>query len=127
MDWVIIIFMGLILIGVFALLIVLGIAIDKGEKANKGVKSIEEQLEDADYEKVELKARVVDLSCSAELVGIKKPKAENYYWAVFEGDDGKSYKLSVTEEMYDGFEEGQEGVLTLVDGELYGFEINEYS
>ncbi len=125
MDWVMIIFMGLILVGIFASLIALGIAMDKGEKANKGIKSVEEQLEEADYEEIQIKAKVVERFCSAELVGIKKPKAEDYYWVVFEGDDGKSYKLRVVEEMYDGFEEGQKGVLTLVEGELYSFEINE--
>jgi hypothetical protein len=44
---------------------------------------------------------------------------------VFRTEDDKVLSFNVPEEMYDGFEEGQEGILTLVDGQLYGFAIAE--
>ena len=37
-------------------------------------------------------------------------------------EDGQRLSFPVPEEMYDGFEKGQTGTLTLIDGQLYGFE-----
>jgi hypothetical protein len=69
----------------------------------------------------ELRATVVDHTCQVQLVGIKTPKATKIFTIVFRTEDGQSLSLNVPEEMYDGFEIGQTGLLTLVDGELYGF------
>lgn len=126
-DWAMTIFLGFLLVSILAGLVTLAIISYKHDKANKidketAEKLIEESLE-AEFENVQLKATVVDLSCSAEVVGIKKPKAIEQYCVAFESDDGKSFKFDVPKEMYDGFEKGQTGLLTIVDNELYGFEI----
>lgn len=126
-DWATAIFLGFLLVVILAGSIALAIIGSKHDKANKIDKEtaerlIEESLE-AEFENVQVRATVVDLSCSAEVVGIKKPKAVEQYRVVFESDDGKLFKFDVQQEMYDGFEKGQTGLLTIVDNELYSFEI----
>lgn len=69
----------------------------------------------------ELRATVIDHTCQVQLIGIKTPKATKIFTIVFRTEDGKVLSLNVPEEMYDGFETGQTGLVTMVDGELYGF------
>lgn len=66
-------------------------------------------------------ATVTDMACWVETVGIKQPKTVKRFQVVFETDGGEPVKLDVPEELYDAFEKGQTGTLTLVDGQLYGF------
>ena len=73
----------------------------------------------------ELRATVLDQTCEVKLVGTKTPKATKIFTVVFRTEDDKILSFHVPEEMYDGFEKGQTGVLTVVDGELYGFAIEE--
>jgi hypothetical protein len=56
---------------------------------------------------------------------MKTPKATKIFTVVFHTEDDKVLSFNVPEEMYDGFEKGQEGILTVVDGQLYGFAIAE--
>lgn len=67
---------------------------------------------------------VVGQTCSAKVVGIKKPKAVNEFLIYFKDEDDNVFPISVPEDLYDGFEEGQKGTLTLVNGKLYGFELD---
>jgi uncharacterized membrane protein YqiK len=69
----------------------------------------------------ELRATVIDHTCQVQMVGTKTPKATKIFTVVFRTEEEKILSLNVPEEMYDGFEIGQNGLLTLVDGELYGF------
>ena len=69
------------------------------------------------------RATVVDMVCYAEMTGTKRPKSKRVFTVSFETESGEILKKNVTEEMYDGFDKGQTGVLTLVDGDLYSFEI----
>ena len=73
----------------------------------------------------EMYATVIDMSCCAKLVGIKKPKAVNEFIITFKTADDKIINVSVPQEMYDGFEIEQKGLLKLINGELYSFEIDE--
>ena len=78
-DWAMIIFLGFLLVAILAGLIALAIISYKHDKANKIDKEtaerlIEESLE-AEFENLQVRATVVDLSCLAEVIGIKKPKA----------------------------------------------------
>lgn len=66
---------------------------------------------------------VVDMVCYADMTGTKSPKSKRVFTVSFETESGEILKKNVTEEMYDGFDKGQTGVLTLVDGDLYSFEI----
>ncbi len=73
---------------------------------------------------VTTRATVVDQTCYVKTVGIKMPKTVKEFVIVFQSEDGVILKLNVPEEMYDGFEQGQTGILSTVDGELYGFELD---
>ena len=110
---------GIIIVGA----IISGIlsARDKAKKAEMGI--IEEDLYEKEYTAVTVKATVTDQMCGVTMVGIKTPKTIREFVVVFETEDGDILKLNVPEEMYDGFETGQTGSLTLVDGTLYGFEL----
>ena len=74
---------------------------------------------------VTLKATVADIACAVKTEGWKVPKTVREFMVVFQTEDGKRLEFSVPEEMYDGFEKGQTGVLTLIDGQLYGFQPNQ--
>ena len=73
------------------------------------------------FETVEARGPVVDQMCYVKTVGIKTPKTVQEFVIVFRTEGGDILKLNVPEEMYDGFEQGQTGILTVVDGDLYSF------
>lgn len=125
-DLFLYIFMGTALVGIFALLIYMVIMIDKQQKEEKKAKNDTKNSTYSDdelpeYETVEIHATVVNQSCSAKVVGIRNPKAIKEFFVYFENDNGKKLELSVPEDVYDGFETGMSGILTLVDGQLYSF------
>lgn len=68
---------------------------------------------------------VTNQFCDTTVVGIKHPKAVEEFFITFKEPDGNIFNLSVPKECYDGFEIGQEGKLSVVNGELYGFELKE--
>lgn len=70
-----------------------------------------------------VRATVVDMVCYAKMKGTKRPKSVRVFTVSFETDEGEILAINVPEEMYDGFDKGQTGKLTLVDGVLYGFEL----
>lgn len=74
---------------------------------------------------VTVKATVIDQSCSVKMVGIKTPKTVKVFTVIFQTETGEVLSLNVPEEMYDGFEVGQVGDLSMADGELYGFELQQ--
>lgn len=67
--------------------------------------------------------KVIDQSCCAKVVGSKRPKAVEEFIITFEEPDGNIFDLAVPHECYDGFEIGQVGKLSTVNGQLYGFEL----
>ena len=69
------------------------------------------------------RATVIEQTCCVKTVGTKTPKTIKVFTVVFQTETGNILKLNVPEEMYDGFEQGQTGRLSLVDGQLYGFEL----
>ncbi len=75
-------------------------------------------------EAIEINVKVVDQCCTTRMVGVKYPKSIEEYFISFEKDNGEVLKLLVPKECYDGFEIGQVGVLTLVDGKLYSFKLD---
>lgn len=71
-----------------------------------------------------LHATVIDMSCEAVTIGYHlytQPRTERYFVIVFESDDGEILEIPVVEEMYDGFDVGLSGVLTLSDGQISSF------
>ena len=78
-----------------------------------------------EYTTTTVNATVADVLCYTKTVGIKMQKIVKEFAVVFRTEDGNVLKIIVPEEMYDGFEKGQTGILSLVDGEIYGFELTE--
>ena len=77
-----------------------------------------------EFTTVSIKATVIDQTCCVKTVGIKTPKTIKEFTVVFQTENEETLKWNVPEEMYDGFEKGQSGTLSVVDGELYGFELS---
>lgn len=71
-------------------------------------------------------ATVIDQYCVVRTIGYKTPKTIKTFTVVFQTDTGEIIKQDVPEEMYDGFEKGQTGLLTIVDEDLYSFVLEEY-
>ena len=107
-----------------AVLLPVFIVIDiiKRTKKRAGEKNVPAQPE---YTTVVTRATVVDQTCCVKMVGIKTPKTVKEFAVVFQPEDGKILRLCVPEQMYDGFAQGQTGVLKVTDGELYSFELGE--
>ena len=115
------IYIGLILLGVFIILTVTNIVYR--DKPGDHSPADEEDTQEPKYEHLETNASVVDMTCGVEVKGIKTVKAVKTFRVSFELESGKVITLTIPEEMYEGIEVGQKGKLTLVDGELYGFEV----
>ena len=72
-------------------------------------------------EKLKLSVTVMNMRCGVKMVGIKTPKTVKEFWVAFRTEDGHTFELPVRDAMYHGFEEGQTGTLTLVNGQVYSF------
>ena len=83
--------------------------------------------EEPEYTTVTTRATVVDQTCCVKTIGIKTPKTIQEFTITFQAENGEIIRLNVPEEMYDGFDKNQTGILTVVDGQLYGFELTEDS
>lgn len=112
---------GLILFGALMVCTITGIIYRSKPKKN-GVQD-DDNLAEPEYQRLEVNATVIDLACGVEVKGHKTVKAVKTFRVAFELESGKVITLTVPEEMYEGIEIGQKGLLTLVDGELYGFEL----
>ena len=74
----------------------------------------------------EIQVTVLNHTCEVRLIGTKTPKSTKIFTVVFRREEnGDILSFRVPEEMYDGFEIGQRGTLTVVDGALYGFALDE--
>lgn len=73
----------------------------------------------------EVRATVADMACGVEVRGAKTVRAVKYFRVCFALEGGKTLTLEIPEDMYEGIEVGQTGKMTLVDGQLYGFEPEE--
>ena len=124
-----IIILGSGLIAIFAFLIFYGIMMDKEEKRQKAEKATRDQSEETSIEvqTVDLNVKVIDLQFETHYEGIKTPKLVKTFLVFFEDKNGNVIKIDVSEENFDAFEKGQKGLLTLQDGELYSFVLDEDS
>lgn len=86
-----------------------------------------DMAEEPEYQMLVVRAKVVDQQCCVRMVGIKTPKTIREFTVIFETVEGEMLKLAVPEEMYEGFEIGQSGTLSLVEGKLYGFSLDDPS
>ena len=124
-----IIVLGPGLIAIFAFLIFYGIMMDKEEKRQKAEKATRDQSEETSIEvqTVDLNVEVIDLKFETHYEGIKIPKLVKTFFVFFEDENGNVIKIDVSEENFDAFEKGQKGLLTLQDGQLYSFVLDEDS
>ena len=124
-----IIILGPGLIAIFAFLIFYGIMMDKEEKRKKAQNEAPKHSEDTSTEvqTVDLNVKVIDLKIETHYEGIKTPRLVKTFLVFFEDKNGNVIKIDVSEENFDAFEKGQKGLLTLQDGQLYSFVLDEDS
>ena len=121
------IILGTGLIAIFTFLIFYGIMMNKEEKRQKAQKATRDLSEDTppEVQTVDLNVKVIDLKFETHYEGIKLPKLIKTFLVFFEDENGKVFSIEVSEENFDAFEIGQKGLLTLEDGQLYSFQLDE--
>ena len=85
----------------------------------------EEERCNIEFSNQEIRATVLDQTCAVKTMGIKMPKTITVFTVVFQTEQEEILTFQIPEEMYEGLEIGQSGLLTVVDGELYGFAPDE--
>ena len=116
---------------VVAILMVLGVIYAiKGLKQSKNQREAMSESDDdsslfPEPETVTIHAKVTDLQCEVKVYGTKAPEVKKEFRVYFENDSKEQLEMIVSEDMYVCFEKGQTGTLTLSDGNLYGFELDE--
>ena len=124
-DWIGMGILAVGLIGVFVLMIVGLVVNTKYEKEQKAKQPNNPKRDYPEPEELHVHAKVVKMECATRYVGIKQPKLMKDFLVFFEDDEGKAIRLFVDEEYYLSMEVGQVGNLTLIDGELYSFVLDE--
>lgn len=116
-----------VFVGIIIIITTILIAVKKYKQnaGNNGIYKTNEDLEqdEVEYSTVAINAEVVDQVCYVKTVGIKTPKTVREFVITFKTENGDFMKFNVPEEMYDGFDKNQKGILTFVDDQLYGFEL----
>ena len=114
-----------VFVGIIIIISTILIAVKKYKQnaGNNGIYKTNEDLEqdEVKYSTVTVNAEVVDQVCYVKTVGIKTPKTVREFVITFKTENGDFMKFNVPEEMYDGFDKNQKGILTFVDDQLYGF------
>jgi hypothetical protein len=71
-----------------------------------------------------LHVTVTEQYCRMDAVGTRSFRNVKTFAIHVRDDFGNERKIELPEELYDAFEVGQLGTLTLVDGEVYSFELD---
>lgn len=116
-----ILFWGVLIGGGTVFIIICFYHANKQKKSNQAASVEQDTPDEPEFTMTDVQATVVDLHCGVRLVGMKTPKSVKEFIVVFRTDRSQLRRFSVPEEMYDGLEIGQTGLLTVVDGQLYGF------
>ena len=117
-------------IGILAIFGVLGFCLIKAikdaprqrQEAKEQIARREQILSEDCSEMKQVIARVEDLTCQVNMVGIHTPKTEKRFLVIFQTKTEERFVFEIPEEMYHGLEVGQQGLLTYVEDCLYGFE-----
>ena len=88
---------------------------------------IKNDTEETTYETQDIHVTVIDLCCAVRTIGYKTPETITIFTVIFQTDGDKILTFTVPQEMYDCFEKGQTGLLTIVDGNPYSFTLDEPS
>ena len=71
-----------------------------------------------------LHVTVTEQYCRVDAVGTRSFRNVKTFAVHVRDDFGNERKITLPEELYDAFAVGQVGTLTLVDGEVYSFELD---
>ena len=103
---------------------VLSIAIRRGGALKRrGIQ--DEYLSRAAPQTIGCHVKVVDRRCFVKRTGSKIPIITRCFLVVFEDDHGQTLEIEVGEGLYDGFEIGQIGELTLTNGSVTSYVLDE--
>ena len=71
-------------------------------------------------------AEIVDMVCGTGMVGsYHLPKSQKTFLVVFKNESGEMREICVSENVYLSLEVGMRGMLTLLNGNLDSFELND--
>lgn len=125
LEWIPLILVILGVIGFFAFSIVMAISSNKYEKQQKAKQAGKPKEDFPEPQELCVHAKLSKMECATRYVGIKQPKLIKDFLVFFVDDEGIEYKLLVAESDYCALEEGMVGNLTLIDGQLNSFELDE--
>lgn len=120
---------GFIVFGVMIAVIVICVVWDMRKNKDKYEKISEEAIDKKFSEEAEIMtfhAEIADMICGAGMVGsYNLPKSEKTFVLIFKDDEGKCFELRVSENIYTSLEVGMKGMLTILEGQLDSFELDE--
>jgi hypothetical protein len=113
---------GLLLLGVLVFLTVCCVLLEKKNKETKARVALEA---DSPVAEESFDAAVVDLQCRVVTLGERSVKTVSEYLVFFKRTDGTVCRYPVSEEFYSGFEIGQRGSVSVIDGAVYAFRLED--
>lgn len=120
---------GFIAFGVMIAIIIFTTVFDlkkNGAKYKKEAEEYEEQKFSEDGEVESMHVEIVDMICGTGMVGsYRLPKSVKSFVIIFKKDDGEMLELLVPEEYYLELSVGDHGTLTLLEGNMDGFVLDE--
>ena len=120
---------GFIAFGVMIAIIIFTLAYDQkknGKEYKKQMDEIEEKKFAEEAVSESFHAEITDMVCSTGMVGsYRLPKSEKTFLIIFKNDEGDLYQIRVGEEIYTSLEVGMRGMLTILEGRLDSFVLDE--
>lgn len=122
-------FLGAAVFAAMIAVIVICVVWDLRKNKDKYAKESEEYMKKTFAEEAEIltmHAEIVDMVCGTGMVGsYRLPKSVKTFLIIFKKDDGEVLEISVSEDVYLSLEKGMRGTLTLVEGNLDSFELED--
>lgn len=95
-------------------------------KYDEAAKEYEEKKFSEEANVITRHVEIVDMVCGTGMVGsYRLPKSEKTFLIIFRDDEGGTTELAVGEEVYLSLEVGMKGMLTILEGHLDSFELDE--
>ena len=123
------IFLGVAVFVAMIAVIVICVVWDLRKNKDKYKQETEDHIENKFSEEAEVMvfhAEIADMVCGSGMVGsYRLPKSVKTFLVIFKNDEGDMLDISVSEEVYLSLEKGMSGMLTIVEGNLDSFELDE--
>ena len=123
------IFLGIAVFVAMIAVIVICVVWELRKNKDKYKQEIEDHIENKFSEEAEVMAfhaEIADMVCGSGMVGsYRLPKSVKTFLVIFKNDEGDVLDISVSEEVYLSLEKGMSGMLTIVEGNLDSFELDE--